>query len=72
MRLSLQLLRDPEIVTKRLESDGWELEPGGVDTLFAWHSAVDGVPAARQRLLGVGLLTSAAVRIEFTATSSRR
>ena len=65
MRLRIQLLRQGAAVKDLLQRDGWKLQAESVDTLSAYHPAVDGEPAARRRLHGLGLLTSAILRIEF-------
>ena len=65
MRLRIQLLHRGEVVEERLRRDGWELKAESVDTLSVWHAAVESEPAARRRLDAAGLLTSAALRIEF-------
>jgi hypothetical protein len=65
MRLRIQLLHRGEAVKERLQRDGWNLKAETVDTLSACHAAVDSESAARRRLHGLGLLTSATLRIEF-------
>src|SRR5262249_55281953 len=65
MRLRIHLLYRGDLVTERLQRDGWNLQAEGADFLSACHAAVDGELAARLRLQGLGLLTSAALRIEF-------
>jgi hypothetical protein len=67
MRLRIQLLHRREVVKDRLLRDGWELKTESADTLSASHVAVDSEPAARRRLHGLGLLTSAILRVEFPA-----
>jgi hypothetical protein len=65
MRLRIQLLRHGEIARQRLQHDGWELKGESIDTLLATHASVHSEPDARHRLFGLGLLTSANLRIEF-------
>src|SRR5262245_9834601 len=65
MRLWIQLLHRGEAVKERLRRDGWKLEAESIDTLSAYHATVDSELAARRRLHGLGLLTSATLRIEF-------
>ncbi len=65
MKLRIQLLHHGEAVKDHLQRDGWKLKAESSDTLSACHAAVDNEPAARLRLYGLGLLTSAALRIDF-------
>src|SRR5262249_26096527 len=65
MRLRIQLLQQGEAVKDRLQRDGWKLKDESSETLSACHAAVDSEPAARRRLNGLGLLTSATLRNEF-------
>jgi hypothetical protein len=71
MRLRIQLLRQGEAVKNRLQHDGWKLKAESSDTLSAWHAAVGSEAAARRRLHGLGLLTSATLRVEFELDASR-
>jgi hypothetical protein len=65
MNLQIQLLHRGDVVKDCLRRDGWKLLSENRDTLSACHAAVDSESAARQRLHVLGLLTSAALRIEF-------
>lgn len=69
MKMRIQLLHGGKLVQERLRSDGWNLRPESTGTLCASHSAIHSEPAARQRLYELGLLTSAALRIEFPIPS---
>jgi hypothetical protein len=65
MKLRIELLHQGEATKDRLQRDGWKLKAESSDTPSAWHAAVDSEPAARRRLYGLGLLTSATLRVEF-------
>ena len=67
MRLRIQLLHQGEAVKDCLQRDGWQLDGESRDILSAFHAAVENERAARRRLHGLGLLTSATLRIEFQA-----
>lgn len=64
MKIRLQLIADEPGVRARLKHGGWRLEPVG-GSLIARHAAVATAQEARTRLAALGLLTSAALRIEF-------
>jgi hypothetical protein len=70
MRIYIELLRDREAVHGLLSEHGWRLDKadGGY---AAKHPAVRDERTARGALHALGLLTSAAVRIEF-GTAARR
>jgi hypothetical protein len=72
MKLRIQLLRQGDAVRDRLQRDGWRLKAEGTDTLSACHAAVHSQAAARRPLHGLGLLTSASLRIEFPLIPLRR
>jgi hypothetical protein len=65
MRVHLRFLRKGEITQKALQKDGWQLEPEPDGSVTAGHALVPDEPAARNRLQGLGLLTTTAVAIEF-------
>ena len=74
MELGIQVLRRGTGVRESLERDGWMVHAMRLDVLSVRHAAVKGEPAARRRLYELGLLTSAALRIEFVsfAVAARR
>jgi len=65
MKLRLHLLRRDEAITALLRHAGWHLEATTPNQLAACHPAVTGEREARRHLHELGLLTSAALRIEF-------
>ncbi len=65
MRLHLELLRQAHLLRHVLQEDGWELKQQPNHSYSAHHPAIADEPAARNRLLRLGLLTSSLVRIEF-------
>ena len=69
MKLHLQLLRKNKEVLERLHRDGWELGSVSPDSLWARHPSVASGAEARRRMHRLGLLISAAVRIEFLPTA---
>ena len=70
MRIYIELLRNCEAVHCMLSEQGWRLDKanGGYD---AKHPAVRDQRTARGTLYALGLLTSAAVRIEFWPVAPR-
>jgi hypothetical protein len=69
MKLYLQVLHRNREVLERLQRDGWELESVSPNSLWARHPSVATNTEARQRMHRLGLLLSAAVRIEFSLTA---
>jgi hypothetical protein len=65
MDVRIQLLRQFTGLRETLAHDGWRVEPTADGSLSACHPQVPNEVAARSRLLGLGLLTSGSVRIEF-------
>ena len=65
MNLHLRFLRQPEALREVLQKDGWRLETGKDESLFAHHPQVFDEPAARSRLYHLGVLTSSSLCIEF-------
>ena len=65
MFIRFHFLRDAAIQLQALRGDGWQLqdEPGGA--VLGTHPAVANEAAARERLHGLGLLTSGALLIRF-------
>ena len=65
MVIRFHFLRDAAIPLQALRGDGWQLrdEPGGV--VLGTHPAVPDEAAARERLHGLGLLTSRALLIRL-------
>ena len=65
MVIRFHFLHDPAGPLQALRGDGWQLrdEPGGV--VLGTHPAVPDEAAARERLDGLGLLTSRALLIRF-------
>jgi hypothetical protein len=63
--IRFHFLRDAATPLQALRGDGWQLqdEPGGV--VLGTHPAVAHEAAARERLHGLGLLTSRALLIHF-------
>jgi hypothetical protein len=68
MKLYLQVLRGNKEVLERLRRDGWELGSISPNALWARHPSVASGAEARRRMHRLGLLLSAAVRIEFLPT----
>ena len=70
MRIYIELLRNCEAVHCMLREQGWRLDKanGGY---AAKHPAVRDERTARGALHALGLLTSAAVRIEFRPVAHR-
>ena len=64
MNLHIQTLRQRDSVRRLLLEHGWRLDGSG-KTYSARHPDVKDQETARHRLNDAGLLTSAAVRIEF-------
>jgi hypothetical protein len=69
MKLRVQVLRRNKEVLERLHRDGWELESISANSLWARHPSVATNTQARRRMHRLGLLLSAAVRIEFAPTA---
>jgi hypothetical protein len=63
--IRFHFLRDAATLLQALRGDGWQLrdEPGGV--VRGSHPAVASEAAARERLHGLGLLTSCGLLIRF-------
>jgi hypothetical protein len=63
--IRFHFLHDPAGPLQALRGDGWQPqdEPGGV--VLGTHPAVPDEAAARERLHGLGLLTSRALLIRF-------
>jgi hypothetical protein len=70
MTIYIEMLHRGESIREVLREHGWRLHKadGGYD---AEHPAVQDGPAARDRLNVLGLLTSAALRIEFWPAAHR-
>jgi hypothetical protein len=64
MRVHIEVLRRPDACREVLQQDGWRLQ-GGEDSFSATHPGAPDEDSARQRLLRLGLLTSAWLRIDF-------
>jgi hypothetical protein len=71
MELRIQLLHHAQAAKDRLERDGWELAAETVHSLSARHPQVANEGDARHRLHALGLLTSAGLRVEFSAPAFR-
>ena len=65
MRLRLRFLRRKELIQESLRADGWELVRQRDNQVTAEHPLVKDEASARIRLQDLGLLTSAALYIEF-------
>ena len=65
MHVRIELLRWSEPILVALRRDGWAVESGQGGTFNARHPQAPDERAARRRLHGLGLLTSASLRIEF-------
>ena len=65
MRLRLRFLRRRELIQESLRADGWQLVRQGDNQVTAEHPLVKDETTARIRLQDLGLLTSAALYIEF-------
>ena len=65
MRLRLRFLRRTELIQESLRADGWQLVRQRDNQVTAEHPLVKDEATARIRLQDLGLLTSAALYIEF-------
>jgi hypothetical protein len=65
MRLRLRFLRRKELIQESLRADGWQLVRQRDNQVTAEHPLVKDEATARTRLQDLGLLTSAALYIEF-------
>ena len=65
MKVHIQTLRDRDAVRHLLLKHGWRLDRASGPHYSARHPDVTDQKSARHRLNDLGLLTSAAVRIEF-------
>ena len=65
MHIRIQSLRQSEALLATLRKDGWAVEFGQAGAVCARHPLAPDEGAARSRLHGLGLLTSASLRIEF-------
>jgi hypothetical protein len=65
MRLRLRFLRRTELIQESLRADGWQLVRQRDNQVTAEHPLVKDEASARIRLQDLGLLTSAALYIEF-------
>lgn len=66
MQLHIEFLYDQARIRKLLHERGWRLgQAGGANRCAATHPTVVDQATARDRLQAAGLLTSAAVRIQF-------
>jgi len=65
MRLRLRFLRRTELIQESLRADGWQLVRQRDSQVTAEHPLVKDEATARIRLQDLGLLTSAALYIEF-------
>lgn len=65
MRLHIQVLHGGESRIELLRRDGWQMEAESVGCMSAFHPDVKDERSARRRLHVMGMLTSAALRIEF-------
>jgi hypothetical protein len=65
MNLHIQTLRHRDSVRRLLLKNGWRLDRASGPHYSARHPDVTDQQSARHRLNHLGLLTSAAVRIEF-------
>jgi hypothetical protein len=70
MTVHIQPLRAHEVVRRILVEHGWRVDRASGPAYSARHPAVKDEKAARDRLSGVGLLTSPAVRIAFDPHAS--
>ena len=69
MTLYVQVLRGNKEVRERLQRNGWQLGSISPNSLWARHPGVASGAEARRRMHRLGLLISAAVRIEFLPTA---
>ena len=65
MRVCLRFLRRKELIQESLRADGWQLVRQRDNQVTAEHPLVKDEASARIRLQDLGLLTSAALYIEF-------
>ncbi len=72
MHLYIQTLRRGEEIRERLRHDGWQLLAKSGEQMLACHPSVMDEKEARRRLHVLGLLTSAALRVEFQRWHSDR
>jgi hypothetical protein len=71
MKVRIEMLAFFGQVKDRLQGDGWEIERQDATGFWIRHASVPSESLARARLNRLGLLTSAAVRIEFGLPRSR-
>jgi hypothetical protein len=71
MKVYIDVLQSSADVEERLREKGWSLQRERGHALLARHPGVTTQSQARQELLGAGLLTSSAVRIEFPLFEAR-
>jgi hypothetical protein len=71
MRVYIQMLRSAAKLRKTLEADGWRLEAAHQGGVRACHPQLHDQADVRGRLNELGLLTSSAVRIEFTPSAGK-
>jgi hypothetical protein len=65
MLTRFHFLREPADLLGALRGDGWHLRSGLGGSVEGTHPDVADEDEARERLAGLGLLTSAALRIRF-------
>ena len=65
MFIRFRFLREPAGPLQALRGDGWDLEGEADWAVRGTHPAVANEAAARERLHGLGLLTSGALLIRF-------
>jgi hypothetical protein len=70
MYIHFEMVRGADELRELLTAQGWRLDRGGPMHFTASHPSVRNQPAARARLLQIGLLTSNRLRIEFGPDSN--
>lgn len=65
MKVQIDLLRRAPTLSARLQKNGWRIEFENERSLIVDHPDVADAGAARERLHRLGVLTSAALRIDF-------
>ena len=71
MHVTIQPLGQPDPFLAALLDDGWAVESGQDGAVCARHPLASDEGAARNRLQGLGLLTSRSLRIEFCHAGPR-
>ena len=72
MKVTIEMLRSSAALRKTLEADGWRLEAAHGGAVRARHPQLHNQADVRNRLYALGLLTSSALRIEFSPSVAEK